>query len=655
MGSPPPNLALKSAIGFTGSICGGLHYLPCGKFVVFPLGSVAVLKSLSTKKQYFLDAGVDKNVSCVAISGDGRYLACGHETTASFKAEVLVWDLNRVLRAYAKNEELSKDCVLHTLFQHYKRVESVDFSCDGRHLATLGGLDDNDLVVWDCETGVAVCGSPAATDASHCVKWLHGRNDRFVTCGQLHVRVWQVCVKTPRLHPINVSLGTLRRDLTCLAISTDDAFAFAGNSTGEVVKIDIRRDEIKPFDEPEVFHPRIIGYNTDRFGQGVKSVACVVNPNTGNTNVIAGAGDGTVNILNPQLKRIPSHTCKLQGAVTSISLHPDGRTFLAGTESSQRYSVDISTFTPELRETAHFGGIHDVCFPRASSEIFVTASEQDIRVWSAKKKQELLRIDVPNVTCYAIDVTDSGQSIVSGWSDGRIRSFYPQSGRLQFMIPDAHAEAVRSLAIVKGGECDREEKPWQIMSGGGDGRVRVWRIYEKHQVMLHSMKEHRGSVNSIVCNSDGSQAVSASADGSCIVWNIERGVRITALYDKTVFRSVLYHPDESQYLTASSANRIGYFCAFAGEPVRFINGGGDVSQDVTSLAIFGDGQYYLSGSADKVLRLWHYDDGRQVASAKGHSGTISKVKLSPDEKTIVSVGMEGGIFLWGLDKMRQPT
>ena len=206
--------------------------------------------------------------------------------------------------------------------------------------------------------------------------------------------------------------------------------------------------------------------------------------------------------------------------------------------------MDISTFTPELRETAHFGRIHDVCFPRASSEIFVTASEQDIRVWSAKKKQELLRIDVPNVTCYAIDVTDSGQSIVSGWSDGKIRSFFPESGRLQFVIPDAHEEAVRSLAVVKGGDCDREEdRPWQILSGGGDGRVRVWRICEKHQVMIHSMKEHRGSVNSIVCNSDGSQAVSASADGSCIVWNIEKGVRITAVSvlecDESLFHAAL--------------------------------------------------------------------------------------------------------------------
>lgn len=222
--------------------------------------------------------------------------------------------------------------------------------------------------------------------------------------------------------------------MQCLCISEDDAFAFTGNKTGEVIKINIERDEIKPFDEPEVCHPSLMGYNKERFSKGVKSLACVVNPTTGNTNIIAGAGDGTVQILNPKLQRIPSHTATLLGGVTSISLNPDGKSFLVGTEFSQRYSVDISTFTPELRETCHFGAIHDVRFPKHSSEIFVTASEQDIRVWSVSKKRELLRIAVPNTTCYAVDVMPSGESIVSAWSDGKIRSFYPESGKLQFMI-----------------------------------------------------------------------------------------------------------------------------------------------------------------------------------------------------------------------------
>ena len=636
----PVRASDTSLFGNTGSVAGGLHYTPCGKFVVFPLGSVVVLRALASKRQFFLDAGIDKKISCVAVSKDGAYLATGHETPAAFKAEVVIWDLNKAVENYLSDVASSEKCILHVLSQHYKRVQSLDFNCDAQYLTSLGGQDDNDLVVWNVSTGVAICGSRASSDFSHCVKWLNKRNDRFVTCGNCHLRVWQVCVSTPKLHPIDVSMGSVRRVMQCLCISEDDSFAFAGNKTGEVIKFNIERDDIKPFNEPEVCHPSMNVYCQERFSKGVKSVACVVNPHTGNTNVIAGAGDGTVQILNPQLQRIPSHVTQLHGAVTSIALNPDGKSFLAGTEFSQRYSIDISTFTQELRETCHFGEIHDVRFPQKSSDIFVTASEQDIRVWSASKKRELLRINVPNCTCYAVDVTSSGENIVSGWSDGKIRSFFPESGKLQFMIPDAHSEGVKSLAIV-----NREgdsNKHWHLVSGGKDGRVRLWKVNEKHQIMVHSMKEHRGEVNALVCSKDGSQVASAASDG-CIIWDLLKGVRIHALYEPTVFNAIRYHPDESQYLTGSSNNKIGFWDAYDGTPIRFITGG---EADITCLDVQSNGTYFVSGGCDKKINVWHYDDGRLVCSMKGHSGRISKVAISPDQRNVVSTGSEGGIFIW---------
>ena len=602
------------------------------------------MRALASKRQFFLDAGINKKISCVAVSKDGAYLATGHETLAAFKAEIVVWNLNKAIENYLSDVVSSDECILHVLSQHYKKVQSVDFSCDSQYLTSLGGQDDNDLVVWNVHTGAAICGSRAATDFSHCVVWLNKRNDRFVICGNCHLRVWQLDVSMPKLHPIDVNMGSIRRVMQCLCISDDDLFAFAGNKTGEVIKFNIERDDIKPFNEPEVKHPSMIVYCQDRLSKGVKSIACVVNPNTGNTNIIAGAGDGTVQFLNPNLQRIPSHVTQLHGGVTSIAINPNGKSFLVGTEFSQRYSIDISTFTQELRETSHFGEIHDVRFPQKSSDIFVTASEQDIRVWSVSQKRELLRINVPNLTCYAVDITPSGENIVSGWSDGKIRSFSPESGKLQFMISDAHSEGVKSLVVCNFE--DNSSNVWYLVSGGKDGRVRFWKINEKHQTMLHSMKEHRGDVNTLVCNNHGNQVASASSDGSCIIWDLQQGVRIRALYEPTVFNAMRYHPDESQYLTGSANHKIGFWDAYDGTPIRFVNGG---NADITCLDIHSNGTYFISGGADKKVYVWHYDDGKPVGCWKGHSGKINKVTFSPDQKHVVSVGSEGGIFIWNFN------
>lgn len=65
--------------------------------------------------------------------------------------------------------------------------------------------------------------------------------------------------------------------------------------------------------------------------------------------------------------------------------------------------------------------------------------------------------------------------------------------------------------------------------------------------MLASMKDHKAAVNAItVSPRTGAEAVSASSDGCCIVWDLETMKRRTSFYSNTFFKSVSYHPDESQ-------------------------------------------------------------------------------------------------------------
>jgi WD40 repeat protein len=63
-----------------------------------------------------------------------------------------------------------------------------------------------------------------------------------------------------------------------------------------------------------------------------------------------------------------------------------------------------------------------------------------------------------------------GKSIVSGWSDGNIRAFTPQSGTLLYSIEQAHklSNGVSALSCSK--DCTL------ILSGSGKGEVKLWQI-----------------------------------------------------------------------------------------------------------------------------------------------------------------------------------
>ncbi|GFH24774.1 uncharacterized protein HaLaN_22628, partial [Haematococcus lacustris] len=125
------------------------------------------------------------------------------------------------------------------------------------------------------------------------------------------------------------------------------------------------------------------------------------------------------------------------------------------------YEPLTSKLTDELLQTSHAEKINDLSFPHEFSEVFATAGINFIRVWHLATCRELLRIAVPNLECNCIVFATDGKSIVSGWSDGKIRGFAPQSGKLLYTINDAHQKAVTAIA------CTSDSN--KIISGGEEG------------------------------------------------------------------------------------------------------------------------------------------------------------------------------------------
>ena len=72
-----------------------------------------------------------------------------------------------------------------------------------------------------------------------------------------------------------------------------------------------------------------------------------------------------------------------------------------------------------------------------------------------------------------------------------------------------------------------------------------------------------------------SEAVSASADGSCLFWSLARGVRLRAVFATTVFRALAALPDGSQLVTAGSDRRIAFWHADSATALRAMDGSTD--------------------------------------------------------------------------------
>lgn len=193
---------------------------------------------------------------------------------------------------------------------------------------------------------------------------------------------------------------------------------------------------------------------------------------------------------------------------------------------------------------------------------------------------------------------NDGKSIISGWSDGKIRAFLPQSGKLLYVINDAHNHGC--TAVTATSDCQR------IISGGAEGEIRIWRITKQTQIMEASLKEHRGRVWSIEINKENNQAVSASGDGSCIIWDLKNHSRVLCLFESTAFKQALLNTEEYQILTAGSDRKITYWEKYDGQIIRSVEGS---EQELNTIAITNQGKHFVTGGQDGLLRIWNYDEG----------------------------------------------
>ena len=86
--------------------------------------------------------------------------------------------------------------------------------------------------------------------------------------------------------------------------------------------------------------------------------------------------------------------------------------------------------------------------------------------------------------------------------------------------------------------------------------------------------------------------------------------------------------------------------AFAAEkPEIFVQLG---HSGVQSVAFSKDGAYALS-AGDKAVKLWDVGMGREIRTFTGHTAFVSSAVFSPDERYLLSCGMDKNIILWDRD------
>jgi len=184
-----------------------------------------------------------------------------------------------------------------------------------------------------------------------------------------------------------------------------------------------------------------------------------------------------------------------------------------------------------------------------------------------------------------------------------------------------------------------------IATAGYDRIIRLWEV--KTGKYLRQFPSHNGAVYDLAFSPDGTTLASASGDSTGKIWDVASGERLDTLNQPQgeQFR-IGFSPDGRFILAVGADNRIRMWRFLSrGKPrinpvvqTRFAH-----EDSVVDMAVSGDGEWLVTTSADRSMKLWSLPSLQEVKRFGTQSDVVSAVVAIPGTSDLFVARLDGSI------------
>jgi WD40 repeat protein len=514
--------------------------------------------------------------------------------------------------------DISSGKLLYTLVGHSDLVLALDFSPDGRLLATSSA--DRTAKVWDVQTGKLLQTLVGFSDWVYPVvfspdgKYLAASGKILQTLSShtgKEVIVWE---RTPGLENPTI-LNPFTRAFAFENEDIWDVMSIVFSPTGKYLAIGS-------------FNIIVYDISTATSASPPKSVLFIpAHENAINgmfyspdgTRLVSGSADGTAKVWDTGtgqlLLTLPGNT----GPVSSIAHTPDGLTLFTAYYNGQVKIWDLSQYSNKEWLIVPYlflwfkagtgdriaGWAADTSLieivglsPAGTSKITSFPLGHDINSVAFDINQELTRLAVVYFGDDIVHVWDlSTRQETNSFS---IEKTATQNGYTQ--------NDYFSIILSPGST--------RLVTAGLGGAAFEWDVQTGK--LLHELSGQTGSFtgfDSIAFSRDGSLIACANDDGTVRVWDANSGALIHNLPGSTnaSFTQVSFSPDGRRLLATGKGTALNLWDLKTGQLFKKI----PVPTAVIDLGFSPDGKYMATVTIDGVVRLWDANTGQQLINIPG--------------------------------------
>jgi WD40 repeat protein/serine/threonine protein kinase len=209
---------------------------------------------------------------------------------------------------------------------------------------------------------------------------------------------------------------------------------------------------------------------------------------------------------------------------------------------------------------------------------------------------------------------------------------------------EGHTQPINTVAISPDGQT--------AVSASADNTLILWDIQTGE--IIRRFEGHTDVVAGVEFTPDGRSIISCSDDATLIQWNVQTAEIIRRFEGHTgQVWSLVLSPDGLTMLSIADGFEMILWDVQTGEIIRYLDTGDTHPTEgvaVDSIDFSPDGKTVLTGSWDNTLILWDVQTGAVIrrfgADGEGHFSPVEAVRFSPDGRWALSGAQESTLILW---------
>jgi WD40 repeat protein/serine/threonine protein kinase len=416
-------------------------------------------------------------------------------------------------------------------------------------------------------------------------------------------------------------------------LSTDGLVALSGSSDATLKLWDIASGEcLRTFE----------GHGSGEYGSGVNSVCLTAD----GRYALSGGDDHTLKLWDVASGEC-LHTFKGHRlGVSSVCLSADDRYALSGSYDGTLKLWSISTvLNPSVTSVeclhtfrGHKDGVRSVCLSTdghfAVSGAGSLGFDFSLKLWDVANGECLRTFEGHRSYVLSVSLTADGRHVISGSNDTTLKLWDVDSGQCLRTL-DGHEGGVRSVCF--------STDEHHILSGSNDGTLKLWEVdwdrLSYSAPVMHSRVQASELVLSAQTVHDEAMVQARGALRRGDVVAAAKGIRFARLQPGFERAADSLQAWNQLYVRlARKSLRAGWeSMTLKGHPRMF---------DVDAICLSFDGQYVLTGSVDRTVRLWDVANGECLRTFEGHEHPVNFVRFSPDGRFAWSGSTDGCLRRW---------